>query len=466
MRIQSFEQMQQVCANGGHIRLNNQGQLVTQGRVSHFFQRIIDAFRSLSAGGRAFIVARNAARDEAMRALAERDAMNNPARTKLPRTTMTVATPPRNTSPQTPTLERLQGDTRALVQREVARQFPQLDERNRAVIVSMVEQDLKVLSSSNPEKCLEDNVKEAVRQYTGDIDGEAPTTSTKAAPEARDFKTHVRNLAGDILKKEYPQLDRQSRDALIQGAAQQFETLKDVFDQTDKDMQWSLVSGYLKEAVGSTPSSVSSDQRFHCVRTLQTAKDISPDTIMTQGTNTCFMISVINSMMTTPKGRQILQNTLLPGGLLRETVAAESGKNSRKTHSSFSELETLLASAYSPLDPKWEPGQIGIAVDFATLFGMRSASYNLDHEPHTAEDMKVAEFQVQMPRPNAVATIQQRLAEGKMVLIRQNAHYRAVVGTDGDRLILRNSLNQGCEESVPIGQLNGAEVDVLAYPED
>ena len=52
------------------------------------------------------------------------------------------------------------------------------------------------------------------------------------------------------------------------------------------------------------------------------------------------------------------------------------------------------------------------------------------------------------------------------MLIRQNAHYRAVVGTDGDRLILRNSLNQGCEESVPIGQLNGAEVDVLAYPED
>ena len=475
MLIQSSQQMQQIRDSGGHIRLNSQGQLVTQSRISHFLQRLVDAFRSLSASGREAIIARNKARDDAMRALADRDAMSNPVRTKLPRTTMSVVTPSRSASLQAPDLERLQGDMRTLVQREVARRFAHMSEQDRAVIVDTVMQDLRELPelaqvSRDPAHCLDENVREAVRQYTGDIGTQAPvtgqTSATRATPQAHGFQAQIRTLVEDILQQAYPRLDRQRRDALIQGAVLQFQNLEDVFDQANSDMQRSLVHSYLKEAIGGTPPSTSADSRFHCFRTLATEQDIRPDTIVRQGNNTCFMLSVINSMMTTPKGRQILKDSLLPGGRLWDVLKQHPEAAANVSEPSFSELERLLAVAYQPKDPQWKAGQIGIAVDFASLFGMKSACYNFPHEPQTAEEMKNAEFQVQLPRPNAVETIRQRLAEGKMVLVRQNMHYRAVVGTDGDRLILRNSLGQGREESVPVHALDGAELDVLAYPED
>lgn len=84
MRIESSQQMFQHIESGGNLKLGRAGQLETQGAAERFFQKIGDAFRSLSAAGRAAIETRNARLHEAMADMARRDALVNPAQTDIP----------------------------------------------------------------------------------------------------------------------------------------------------------------------------------------------------------------------------------------------------------------------------------------------------------------------------------------------------------------------------------------------
>lgn len=84
MRIESGQQMFQHIENGGNLKLNREGQLETQSAAGRFFQKIGDAFRSLTASGRAAIETRNARLHEAMADMVRRDALVNPAQTEIP----------------------------------------------------------------------------------------------------------------------------------------------------------------------------------------------------------------------------------------------------------------------------------------------------------------------------------------------------------------------------------------------
>ena len=477
MIIHSSKQLTQIRDEGGYVQLNKQGQLETQSRISHFFQRFIDAFRSLSATGRAAIKARNAARDAAMEALLRKGTLVNVARTPIPRPTIPVAPSSRAAAPDAPVLQSIKDEVHTLVKNTIAETFPQMDEESRSLLIATVEkeaQDLPELAKSidNRAQFLKENVAQLVRQFTGDIRGEAtngeqaPARSPQSGKLSYEMQEQIRTEAEDFLNREYPQLDANGRDALITGVTQQLQTLADVADQFDRETLKSFVNDYLKDNLISLPPSGLSRRDIRPLRTLKSEQDITPNTIVCQGNNTCFMLSVVNSMMTTEKGRHILKENLLPGGRLWHTVQNNPHETPWVTEKSFSDLECLLASAYKPTDPFWIEGDIGTAIDFARLLGMKSACYNLSHAPVTTEEQRIAEFQVRLPRPHAVENIQQRLEEGKMVLLRHNLHYRAVVGTDGDRLILRNSMGQGREEYVPISWLDDAEVDVLEYPED
>lgn len=84
MRIESSQQMFQHIESGGNLKLGSQGQLETQSAAGRFFQKIGDAFRSLSASGRAAIETRNAALHAAMADMVRRDALVNPAQAEIP----------------------------------------------------------------------------------------------------------------------------------------------------------------------------------------------------------------------------------------------------------------------------------------------------------------------------------------------------------------------------------------------
>ncbi len=84
MRIESSQQMFQHIENGGSLKLNNEGQLETQSAAGRFFQKIGDAFRSLSASGRASIETRNATLHAAMADMLRQNTLVNPAQTDIP----------------------------------------------------------------------------------------------------------------------------------------------------------------------------------------------------------------------------------------------------------------------------------------------------------------------------------------------------------------------------------------------
>lgn len=84
MRIESSQQMFQHIENGGNLKLNSEGQLETQSAAGRFFRKIGDAFRSLTASGRAAIETRNARLREAMADMVRRDTLINPTQAEIP----------------------------------------------------------------------------------------------------------------------------------------------------------------------------------------------------------------------------------------------------------------------------------------------------------------------------------------------------------------------------------------------
>jgi hypothetical protein len=73
MQIQDSQSMIQHLGSGGSLMLDKQGQLETQSAAGRFFQKIGDAFRSLTSSGRAAIETRNANLETAMAHMLRRD---------------------------------------------------------------------------------------------------------------------------------------------------------------------------------------------------------------------------------------------------------------------------------------------------------------------------------------------------------------------------------------------------------
>ena len=183
-----------------------------------------------------------------------------------------------------------------------------------------------------------------------------------------------------------------------------------------------------------------------------TRANIRPDTILRQGDNTCFMLSVLNSMMTTERGRAMLASHLNDDGTM--TLRPELASQQTGSGFGFSRLEHSLAAAYRLKDRDWSLGAMGIAPEFAGLFGMKEIYYREGSETPMGSIRSAADAD----------TIRQHLERGNMVLLYKPHHYRAVVGVKGDLIVLRNSLGKGREEEVPIEDLAGGSVSVMAYP--
>lgn len=82
-------QLQRYLENGGYVQLNSQGGLETQSGISHFFQKIGDAFRGLSTSGRRELAARNARLQDAMASmLRQPGALPNLGETRLASTSV------------------------------------------------------------------------------------------------------------------------------------------------------------------------------------------------------------------------------------------------------------------------------------------------------------------------------------------------------------------------------------------
>jgi hypothetical protein len=84
MQIQNSQSMFQHIENGGNLALNKQGQLETQGAAGRFFQKIGDAFRSLTSSGRAAIETRNAHLNTAMANMLRDNTLFNPTQGEIP----------------------------------------------------------------------------------------------------------------------------------------------------------------------------------------------------------------------------------------------------------------------------------------------------------------------------------------------------------------------------------------------
>ena len=87
MRITSSQQMLQHIDNGGYLKLDSENKLATSSSFGHAMQKVRDAFRSLSASGRAYIENRNAALFDSMARRVADDAPaqpDNPAGIRIP----------------------------------------------------------------------------------------------------------------------------------------------------------------------------------------------------------------------------------------------------------------------------------------------------------------------------------------------------------------------------------------------
>ncbi len=201
------------------------------------------------------------------------------------------------------------------------------------------------------------------------------------------------------------------------------------------------------------------------IRTELTPAQISAQTILRQGTstNTCFMISVLNSLMTTERGRAILRNSLtadgrlhLPGESNWDGTVSRRG-SSTDPYRTFSRLEHSAGVIYQSHDALWRPGRLGMAGEFAGLFGMTVVPYRTEDGDEWLQGTVSSERDIE--------TIAHHLNNDRMVLLHQGNHYMAVVGTEPGGLILRDSLH-GEDRHVPLRALAATRtvIDIYAYP--
>lgn len=201
------------------------------------------------------------------------------------------------------------------------------------------------------------------------------------------------------------------------------------------------------------------------IRTELTPAQISAQTILKQGTstNTCFMISVLNSLMTTERGRAILRNSLtadgrlhLPGESNWDGTVSRRG-SSTDPYRTFSRLEHSAGVIYQSHDALWSPGRLGMAGEFAGLFGMTVVPYRTEDGDEWLQGTVSSERDIE--------TIAHHLNNDRMVLLHQGNHYMAVVGTEPGGLILRDSLH-GEDRHVPLRALAATRtvIDIYAYP--
>ncbi|HJD96886.1 hypothetical protein [Mailhella massiliensis] len=291
----------------------------------------------------------------------------------------------------------------------------------------------------------------------------APEASYKVRGE--DVEGRMNAMAKSVADWFFPGLDEAAHRELADGACGRIrsELLAHIRDEDGSVLKKELI-----QLVADTVEELARENMPDAVRTgfhpapgvktkasdALTPQLIRPETILTQGPNTCFMMSVVNSMLTTEKGRAILRTCITPDGLLDLGMRA-TGQATVKP-GDFASLELSMADAYSTRDNAWSYGRMGLAGEFAQLFGM-------DAVPYRIEDGE-EKFQGTLSGPGDLETVSRHLNNGYMVILYMDRHYMAVVGTEAGGLILRNSMG-GKEEHVPLGRLVGSTIDVLSYPE-
>ena len=205
---------------------------------------------------------------------------------------------------------------------------------------------------------------------------------------------------------------------------------------------WRNIAEYIPQARADVQAGKEGTQ-VKALRTLSGPEDIQANHVLTQGKNTSFMVSVLNSMMTSEQGQALLKQGLLPDGILRSRSEDEA--------SGFSALENSLAAAYANKNPRWMGNEPGRPTKIAELFGMTS----------------LAEAATNLANPSSGGTsVKSMLDAGYMVILLKEGHYRAVVGAnpDTDVLVLRNSLN-GREEHIHASWLADATLSLMEYPQ-
>ena len=465
MRITTSDQLELYRAEGRHFTLNRQGQLETQSSFMHLLGRIRDAFRSLTSSGRASIAARQAALQAAMDDVVLRDTLINAARTTLPRPS-TERGSAGNVSLQSSSgasageFMAVMTEVHDMAEAQIARLFPHLDEEARNLCALSVSERMRsfLCDADMSGGISRDVLREIVSDVVRDVARQDAATSSGVGASGREegMDAQIRTMAEAQLSVKFPQKSGAERKELLLYVCEQMRAFlpgmrEDI--ERDPSLLKQSVTGFVNGLSGSEKPSIPPEQThrsasLHRVRDL-TAQDIRPDTIIRQGQNTCFMLSVLNSMMISEQGRRILAGALGSDG--RMTVGGQAFRSPDETNGSFSPLEHSLGAAYkvygAEVDPHWSEGSLGDALVVAQMFGMKIQSQD-----------RVGDWSPEI--------IRSFLDAGQMVILYSGVHYTAVVGVDGDRLIVRNSLDMGTEEYVDVSTIGDSRLQVFAYPDE
>ena len=511
MRIDTGAQLEQIRDSGGYVVLNRQGQLETQSTFMHVMQKVADFFRSMTAGGRETIARRDAALRHAMDVMLRDPRVINASMTVIPRPSGRPAMPPPDLaasfssvaySGQKEAPASFMAEVRGMVDAEVPRLFPQLDDETRGEfeleafkrmksflydadtsggvdrtvlreIVSDVVKDIAASASSVAEdvslkassekpgaSVSVEEKKESSSALSGASSGKAVDPSSFI--RASDVEERMFTMAERITSHYFPKMDDMMRTEFTFGVCQ--EIMTDVLSSL-RDKDGNVRAEALCQAVADKVEGLAGEMLKDPGTALHPApqvvtkpleelrpEDIGPGVILMQGKNTCFMLSVVNSMMLTEQGRSVLSRCLTKEGTLHIDGEADWDGTS---HPGFSRLENSMADVYAAHDKNWKIGEMGMAGEFAALFGLTPVIYAVENGCEL--------YQKKISDHRDIERISRHLNNDRMVILFQNHHYMAVAGTEEGGLILRNSMT-GKEEHYPLSSLSEATVEVRAYP--
>ena len=477
MLIDNAVQLQNEISRNAYFTLGRDGSIRTQSALARFFQKIGDIFRSAEA-----VRAREDRLQAAIARMLDGGSPVNPSKTVLERRTMPneAPAPAAGAGLQTtarlrmsdhilpfassyvskscgglshedqnrllaavtahlrgfPELEAAAGDLeglRRIVEETVDnmksegayRAAPDTSSKNPTVVSQPQPQSVAVSSAPSGSPVPQN----APVRLTDQI---APLTSAFVAQTCADLTSSQRSrLIADVTAqlKAYPGLE---------SAAGNLEGLRTFVKNCVEMLRPPALPPYAPRAV---------PQQLNELRGI-TRASVDPHSVMRQGTNCCFMDSVVNGMLQSPSGRRMLGGMLQNDGSM---VIRGQRLPMRPAQSGLSSFEMTISQCLKS-DGAWRPGLMGDASEFAMGLGLHQDFFIGSNGAYLLSGFDETE------------AVQEMLRGDRLMLIHQGNHYRTVLGANDGRLLLMDSNRSPTVYEVPFSALTDARLTVLDYP--
>lgn len=474
MLIDNAVQLQNEISRNAYFTLGRDGSIRTQSALARFFQKIGDIFRSTEA-----VRAREDRLQAAIARMLDSGSPVNPSKTVLERRTMPneAPAPAAGTGLQTTARLRMSDHILPFASSYVSKSCGDLSHEDQNRLLAAVTAHLRGFPELEAaagdleglrrivEETVDNMKSEGAYRAEPGTSSQNPTVVSQPQPqsiavssapagspvpqnEPVSLTDQIATLTSAFVAQTCADLTSSQRSRLIAdvtatlqaytGLETSLDRLRSIVENCVAALRPPALPPYASRAVA---------QQLNELRDIR-PESVDPHSVLRQGTNCCFMDSVVNGMLQSPSGRRMLGGMLQNDGSM---VIRGQRLPMRPAQFGLSSFEMTISQCLKS-DGAWRPGLMGDASEFAMGLGLHQDFFIGSNGAYLLSGFDETE------------AVQEMLRGDRLMLIHQGNHYRTVLGANDGRLLLMDSNRSPTVYEVPFSALTDARLTVLDYP--